>query len=298
MSLDLDHPGLARERARSSPYLAAALERAGERALRLHSETVGIEHLLLELLADEESALHRAVVHAFADPDTIAGDVLALAPGILVVGSDAALPFSTRALAAVRAARARAVARGATEVGARDLLVEAVRALPGDARAALEAAGYRAPEPAAPPPAAGAAPSAISSGANPFHHFSAAARRALARANRAAGRAGEPSIGPARVAAGALGTEPDLDVSCGFTARRLELALEGRTVDALPPPARRIPPDDELLRLLSDLPDGASSIALVELVQRGPGSELAQAFSRQKVTPELLERARGAFADP
>ena len=70
--------------------------RAARYALRLHAEELAIEHLFASLLEDEECGATRLVLHAFADPETLAVEVLALCPGIMVVGSEHCLPFSVR----------------------------------------------------------------------------------------------------------------------------------------------------------------------------------------------------------
>ena len=95
----------------ASAYLEAARVSAVELALSLHADAVSREHLVCVLLSDEESALSELVEHAFADPETLHQDALALAPGILVVGSGATKPFSVRAVLAAR--RAVELAQGA-----------------------------------------------------------------------------------------------------------------------------------------------------------------------------------------
>ena len=70
-----------------SKYLQSAHAEATELALKLHSDEVTLEHLTCALLSDEESAICELVEHAFADPETLYEDALALTPGILVVGS-------------------------------------------------------------------------------------------------------------------------------------------------------------------------------------------------------------------
>ena len=87
-----------------STYLQAAHARAVELALTLHSEEVTLEHLICALLSDEESAICELIEHAFADPETLYEDALALTPGILIVGSSATRPFSVRAVEVARRA--------------------------------------------------------------------------------------------------------------------------------------------------------------------------------------------------
>ena len=101
-------PELARLGQRLAPYARETLERGASLAARLHADEVSPEHWLAALLADEECAATRAVLHAFADPETIGIEVLAQCSGIMVVGSGRTLPFSVRAVSALRAARAGA----------------------------------------------------------------------------------------------------------------------------------------------------------------------------------------------
>src|SRR5688572_3141726 len=94
-----------------APHGRALLAAARDFALSIHAEELGPEHLLCALMADAEGAARRAVEHAFADPETIAGEVLAMASGILVSGSAASLPFSPGGVRALEGARALAAER-------------------------------------------------------------------------------------------------------------------------------------------------------------------------------------------
>ena len=125
----------------AGPYLALGLERAARYALRLHAEELAIEHLFASLLEDEECGATRLVLHAFADPETLAVEVLALCPGIMVVGSKHCLPFSVRGVRALEAARGRAMAGGEDEVASTDLLRAAAAELPAETHRALVEAG-------------------------------------------------------------------------------------------------------------------------------------------------------------
>jgi hypothetical protein len=296
MPLDLSDPSLPALREHLSPYLHGALERAATEAVRLFAEEVALEHLLGALLADEDSALHRLVLHAFADPETVALDLLALAPGILVVASDATLPFSPGGVAAVEAARAGARAAGRSQVGAAGLLVGALAALPDELAARLREGGLdggRLEEAAREEGSAGQ----LEAGASLFHPFLLEARQALSRAARAAVRAREASIGPARIALESLATA-DLGPRIGLPAARAALLLQGATADPTPPPERRLRPTRELASFLQALPPAGGSLDVLAALHREPRSELTLAFTRQKVTPELLAHARGSFLDP
>lgn len=293
MSLDFDHADLAPSLERVSPYVRTALERAGNHALTLFADEVEIPHLVYVLLGDEESALYTVVTRAFADPETLAEETLALSPGILVVATGATLAFSTGSVRALHGAHALAGARPDGEVTPADLLAAACEQLGAEERADLARMGLDA-APAAEAGAGGgsAAPD------NLFRACSHAGRRALVSACRAAHGAGDPSIGPVQIAAAALDADDDLAESTGVTGQRLRTALHGRTADPTPPPPRRLPPAEELCTLLASLPPGASSMALVAALFADPPSELAQAFARQKITPAVLERSSEAFKDP
>ena len=85
------------------PYARGLLQAAGAHALRLHAETVSPEHLLWALMDDPSAAAHAAVLHAFADPGTIADEVLAVSPGLLVVAFAALVLRASRAASAWKA---------------------------------------------------------------------------------------------------------------------------------------------------------------------------------------------------
>jgi hypothetical protein len=289
VTLDLDHADLAAPLGRASPYLRASLERAGERALELFADAVEVPHLLLVLLDDEDSALHAAITHAFADPPSLAEEVLALSPGILVVASGATLPFSPRAVEALHGAHRRREG----EVTPADLLAAAWEALSEDLRGDLRRAGLEPGADLSPRPPRGTA-----SPAHLFRATSPAARRALVGAARASKAAGDPTIGPASIAAAALEADAELACRAGVSGRRLRAALVGRTVDGTAPPPRNLPPAAELCRLLAELPAGASSALVAAALYKTADSELAAAFRRQEVTLDSLRRAAEAFADP
>lgn len=279
---------------RLSPYLRRAVDAARERALAIHADELAREHLMERLFADEDSALSRAVLDAFADPEGMAVESLALSPGILVVGSGEATPFSTRAVDAIRRARARAIDRGAREVTPRDVLEGCVPELADEARDALTAAGLR--EDARDDAAGGDSP--IRAEGHLFHAFSNDARRMLVAAAREAHRAEEPSISPARLLLAALAADRALGEATGLTGHRARMVLDGRTVDDTPPPPRAVPDDPAFTAFLDALPRDAGSLEVALAVLTDPKDELAQVLLRQKVGPERLDAARAAFQDP
>lgn len=301
MALAAGAPGLAEVRGRLGPRVDAALERAADIALRLESETVSLEHLLMALIEDQDCALVGLVEHAFADPETIAADLLAIAPGILLVGREAILPFSPGALRALRKARRGAHEDRSSRVTTARLVVAAHAELPNPARARLEAAGFAlspwiervSAEGRTDAPGGASAPVALEG--HLFHSFDDEARRAVVGAAHAAHAAAEDSISPARLFLAAVRTGPSSGDRGGPSPIRLESALAGWTVDDEPPPARELAPDAELLAFLTALPSPASSLDVLERVLSDAASERASIFLRQKVGPELLAGSREAL---
>lgn len=288
MALDLEEPRTARIHAALSPFLRGALERSAAHALHLHADAVSIEHLLTVLLLDEDSAAHRAVLFAFADPESLVEETLALSPGILVVGSGSSLPFSTAGVRGLRAARA-----GRSAVGVEHLLAGALRSCTDDVRAALAGAGLA--EGALPP---GGGQDDVPEGRSLFADCEATALRALGAACRIARGLGRSSIAPGHIVQACLESDPELARRTGLSGHAARRALAGRDADEEPPPERALALEAELAPLLEGLRPEAGSLGLLAaVVARGP-DELARMLSRNRVTPELLARAGDAFADP
>jgi len=283
--------------ARLAPYAHATLQRAEALALRLHADEVVPAHWLAALLEDEDCAATRIVLHAFADPATIGAEVLALCPGIMVVGSGRTLPFSVRALVALRAARAGAAARGADTLAVGDLFGAACAELEPRARERLEpltgvvlAAGGEPP--------AEAAGAALEAGGTLFRNYAPAGLRALGASARVAGSLGRAAIAPAHLLLGTLEVDEDLRARTGLTASRARLALAGQDEDPTPLSTRALPRGRELEELLASLPEGSETSAVLGwLLERGQG-ELVLLLQRQKVTPALFARCRNSFRDP
>lgn len=289
MTLDLDDAALAARLPGLAPYLLHLLERAGERALELFSDEVATEHVLVACMRDEDCAAYEVVAHAFADPETIELELTALCPGIMVVGSDAALPFSPRAVAGME--RARDSTPEAIDV---DRVFRAcVAELGEEAAASLAEAGWD-----------GAAVgklevTGIVDRSEPlFRRFEDDAKRALSLASKAAGKGREANISPARLALGCLQADPALEGRVGLTLARARAALRPHYRDDSPPDPRRIPPAPELVRALEGLEPGADSLALLLHAARGGSDELRALLQRHKISTDLLERARDAFRDP
>jgi ATP-dependent Clp protease ATP-binding subunit ClpA len=289
MSLDLAAPSLAPLAGRLGPYARRLLEAAGVHAVRIHADLVTPEHLLSTLMTDEACGAHAAVLHAFADPSTIADEALAISPGWMVVASGSTLPFSARAAEALASASTRAAREGEEEVGLQDLRIASEAALEEDLRTALRAAGYVGTSLPAPD-----SDRAIS----PSRRFTGAAKRALSAANRLAASERAASISPAHLFLAALLEDPKEATAAGISFSRVRAVLAGRTKDESVPPPRVLPADPSLVRFLSDLPSPAASLDLLRRFHGGITPELSAILDRSKVSAAYLDRARGAFPDP
>ncbi len=288
-------PALASELDRLHPFLRTALQRAAAFAARFHADELTTEHLFASLLEDEESALTQTVLHAFADPETIAVEAVALAPGIMVVSSDRCIPFSARGVDVLEAARTRAAERRHADITPAHLLQVSFEALEEELAGALREAGWSGAaldedlSPSEEPvPAEGPV----------LRRFDQDARRAMSAAGRVADRLERGEISPAHLVVGCLEVGTGLEPTSGLTATRARLALSGRDEDRTPLPERSLEVEDELLEHLAGLPEGGGSADLLaRWVQHGT-DELRALLARQKITPALLEHATGAFEDP
>jgi hypothetical protein len=272
------------------------LARAQTLALRLHAAEVSPEHWLAALLEDEDCAATRAVLHAFADPETIGAEVLALCEGIMVVGSGQTLPFSMRSVEALRAARSAACGRRAPRVAPSDLFQAAFTHLPAPAaeRLADFAASIRflgRPEEVEDgAPLAPAGPL--------FRGFSSEALRGLGWSAKVASQLGRDAITPVHLLAGTLEACASLRQELGLSSTRLRLATTGADEDDTPLPSRPIPRSAELQRLLCELPEGAQTLDVLAWLLGHGSSEVCALLLRQKVTSALVESCRGVHADP
>ena len=287
MSLDESEPAFEALRKHLAPYARDLLDRARLHARRLHAEQVTIEHLLSAVLQDDESGAHALVLHAFADPDTISSEALAISPGVMVVASHSTLPFSAGGLTALLAARE--LSAGA-EVLPGELFGAALAVLPDAALDALRGAGFdaeptRLPDPLPPETVGGPL----------FEHFSSDAKRVLSFANRGAAESNQDAIGPAQIVVGGLRVDEAL---AGMPWQRTRMVLSPFACDDTPLVPRNLPADPGLSEYLGRLPEGAGSVALLgEMLDSGP-AELILILDRHKVTRALVERAENAFPDP
>jgi ATP-dependent Clp protease ATP-binding subunit ClpA len=296
MTFESSDPRCVRSRERLSPYANAILERTGEHALHLNADVVTPEHLLSTLMTDPDCAAFALVLHAFADPPTIAAEALAMSPGVMVVASDSTLPFSPLGLKALLAARDSAIERSEGEVDDRHLLLSSVEQMDAGLCETLSAAGFQSE----PVRALGATPASVPvSRTGPlFKHFSLHAKRSLSHANHFAAALKLDAIGPAHIFLGCLKESERMAELSGLSFPRARLLLTGRTADATRPTPRPIPPDESLVEFLEALPRGAGTLAMMAQYLAGHTPELAQILTRNKIGLELLERARTSFTDP
>lgn len=277
--------------ARLAPYARATLERSAEHALALHAEELAPEHLLSTLLTDESGGATRLILFAFADPETLAAEILALSPGIMVVGAKRTLPFSVRGAQALEAALDVARSAGVELVEPEHVLEAAWRRLTRAQRSALgESGGAPAPE-AGPQPGSGARGVLL-------RYFSREACRSLGAASRIAQRWRRDSITPAHLVVGAIEVDASLLAGRGLGAALVPQALAGRDEDETLPLPRALAPDARLRSLLGSLPQAADTLAILRWFLCEGSAEVRELLRRQRVTRELVERAGEAFGDP
>jgi hypothetical protein len=214
----------------------------------------------------------------------------------MVVGSGSTLPFSTRGLAALVSARARAAREHRSEVSEPLLFAEALAELAPRLVQSLVAAGLSMSGLDVPPGAADG-PGIAAQGAL-FKHFSMGAKKCLSAANHIAAGFSLTAISPAHLALACLQVDERLAARVNLRFPRARLVLAAQTADDTPPPPRTLAPDAGMIAYLDSLPDGADSLALLEHCLTSASPELAQILTRHKVRPELLVRSRGAFRDP
>ncbi|TAJ08072.1 MAG: hypothetical protein EPO68_15830 [Planctomycetota bacterium] len=281
-------PAAAALVARLSPYGRRALEAAGDHALLWHARTTCPEHLLWELMRDDDAAAHRAVVHAFADPESIAVEALALCEGLFVVGSGVTLPFSVRTVRALFAARALADASNAAAVGVAEVLEAALGELP-ELAAALELPLRRVDAAVVIDPEAGH---------GLFRGYSQDARRCLSQGCKLAHRLGRTSIAPAHILMCALEQEPELGARFGLAPLRVRAALAGRDGDPTPPAERAIGLDGSFEPFLAALPESSGTLGLLAAFVAHGSPEVQALLKRHRITAAMLEHAAPVYRDP
>ena len=211
-------------------------------------------------------------------------EVLALSPGILVVGSDKSLPFSPGSVLALETARRSAIAARASKITPKRLALAAVEH--------LDAAGQKAvgSDPGFDDEAEAGEP--MAEDALVLAALTPNARRALGAACRRAQRTDHDAITPAHVVLG-VG-----DVSESGSASHLDFALAGSLDDATPLPSRALPVETEFEAWLTKLETPIETVDLLRRVLADTTSELALLFAQDRITPALVERVGTAYEDP
>ena len=273
--------------------LRSLIDTAHDEAVRLHSSELTVEHLLCAAMRDEDCAAYDVVCHAFADPDTIYEETLALAPGLLVVASASTLPFSPGSVLALHAAYSAAREAG-TEVDTSRVLAEARAASSEGQRQTLDGLGFRSsdlPEPASPPGWPRDAGSFFAS-------FDETAKRAVSGSNRVANSLRSRSIAPAHLLLGCLQADESLASRTGLTFSRARMALAHDHEDATPAEARDLRLGADLRSFLSGLPAGSDTLAFLAALHSPATEDVSNLLGRHKVSADLLKRSEGAFTDP
>ncbi len=283
---------------RLAPYARGLLERCSEFALSLHADELGPEHLLCALMDDEECGAHHLALHAFADPPTISSEARSLAAGIMISGSNAALPFSTRGVQALRRARADAARRQSTAVDVSHVLLASFDELDNGPREQLSDSGWSREALEGLATRAGPSARAVEDSGALFRSFSEDAKRLLSAAGKLARQQEHAAISPGHLLLASLAWNMALERAAGLPPSRVRMALRGRLADLTQPPNRPLPLDDSAEAVLAGLAPGATTLKLLASLHAGPTPELAQVLMRHKLTPALFERAGASFDDP
>ena len=292
MTLDLRHPDLAPHATEWGPACHAALAGAGVEAARVHADEVGPEHLIRVVMLDEECAAHRAVLHAFADPETLALEALSIMEGILVVGSSCSLPLSTRSVEALRSARSRAAEVGAITFDGDQILAAAAGALDDGVAQLLTKNGFKDAE-LLPRDEGGG----VRDEGHLFRDSTEDARRTLSLAARLAVAEESPAIAPGHLVIAALSQDSTRARRAGVSATRVKQLLSGKTRDDSPPDPTPLPPSDELVRVIAALGEGADTLDILMAFHRSGGEELTHLLERHRITLPFLDRVRASFRD-
>jgi len=276
---------------RLHPFMQTLWRRAHGRACRLHADSVSLEHLVGAAMEDEDSAAYALVEHAFADPETISNEMLALSPGVMVVSSKATLPFSPRAMDVLAIACAARATDDDDKVSVALLLEAAVAGFDAAVRDEFAQAGFQARTDV---------PNTVIEPlpASPFSLFTKRGLQALSRANQIAHQQGEQAIGPAQLVLGSLRLAPELAASHGVSWTAASSLLAGHARDETPLAARTLGSDTALVDFLAQLPDGAGSLGLLTACHGPDTPEIKELLLRHKVTEALIARSLTAFEDP
>ncbi len=299
MTFDTSDSSVAEAIEGLAPYLREILHEGARRARWLRSDEVHLVHVLGAAAGNEDSALGQVVEHAFADPETLDVEMLSISPGLMVVGAKGTLPFSGGALRALENARRGALQAGQSSIEPFNL----AQACAGELNEPTLTGIHRALPPANWPSAPkmqvpGQAGTQLESDGHLFQGLGPSTKRALVYACRAAQQAEEMFIGPLRLLVGSLEADSGLTEACHWTAAKVRAST--RQLDQSEPEGDPEPlgPADDLRCVLTELKPGGDSLDLLALTLSTGSVELRALFGRHRITPMLVQKARGAFSDP
>ena len=301
MPLALD--SIAKEHlAKLAPYARSVFDRTADYALRLFADEVAPEHLLSTMMADDDCGAHHAVIYAFADPQTIDREALALSPGILVVSSSHSMPFSPRGVDALFAARKLAIENGLEQVSPAVLLLAAFQQLEPSLMSKLVESKFSPDDLAAfIGSSTQEAAANISETGALFACFSEAARRILGLSCKIAKQNQRSAISPAHLLGACAQREGDLADHGGLSAMQLSSLIGRQDADQSELEPRSIPLDPKLLEFLANLPrqpGGLSTLALLDGFCRHGTDEVQGILVRSRITSELLQKIAKTYTDP
>lgn len=284
--------------ARLAPYASYLLEQAQARAHWMHAEQLSLEHLMGSLMTDEDCAAYRTVLHGFGDPETLATEFLAISPGILVVSSSRSLPFSPSGVASAFRALELARELGSSGVRPGHVLWACAEHLDKSVRTEIDAAGFDAKALRSKLATGPTSDDGPTLGASVFHAFDNESRKALSRACRTALRFEREAITPVHLLLAILEVRTDELNSAGMTMAGAHSILRGKDEDSASCESGKLAPAENLTAFLEAVPNGADSLALLSHAISSEHLELTQILRRNKVTPQLVERARKILSDP
>ncbi len=301
MSLDLSSSSAQGLADKLAPYAQQLLHRAAKHAHRLFADEIVPEHLLTTMMADDDCAAYHAVIFAFADPQTIGRELLALSPGILVVSSAHSLPFSPFGVRALFRARKLAFDRSEDEVGPIHLMSAAFDELDRSLTDKLVAAGFDRTTLSTDAEIKPVNDSSISLEDALFASFGEETRRILGVAGKLARQNQREAISPAHLLGACVQRQPVLAGRAKLNAMQLSSTIGHDDADESSPAPRAIRLEKSMLDFLAAVPPSESGLSSLDLLRgfwhHGSG-EVRDILKRNRVTPELIERVAGSYKDP
>jgi len=302
MSLDLSQSPARELTEKLAPYALHVLHRTAEHALHLFADEIVPEHLLTAMMSDDDCAAYHAVIFAFADPQTIGREALALSPGILVVSSSHSLPFSPHGVTALFRAREFAREQAAYEVSPTHLMCTAFDGLAESLQSKLREAGLdRDSLASAQVEKPAESHSEISLEDALFASFSEDSRRILGVACKLAKQNQREAISPAHILGACVQRQPELASRAKIHAMQLSSAIGRGDADESSPEPRAIPLDKAMLDFLGTLSPTASGLSTLDLLDgfcRRGSTEVLDILKHNRITSELIGRVAGSYKDP